>query len=119
MPPSAKETIAALESLGREDFAGNEFAHSQAISAARNLLYRLQTPTERCWELIFEHQMILGTLQTLKDLGFWEAWAAAGEGEKSLQELLKLTNTDVESNLLGMPRKKEYTWPLSKTAMGF
>ncbi|KAH8879778.1 putative O-methyltransferase [Thozetella sp. PMI_491] len=91
--------ISSVNVLTAEDFAGDEAARSEAISAARKLIYRLQSPVDRCWELTFHQPLIMATLQIFKDLGLWEAWATDG-GEKSLQDLAGLVNVDIDINLL-------------------
>ncbi len=103
MASKTEETVAALDEISLDEFTGNEAGRSQAISAARRLLNRLQSPTDRCWELLFDQPIIAGTLQTLKDVGLWGAWAADG-GEKSLEELVGMANTGVDINLLRTSR---------------
>jgi hypothetical protein len=48
----------------------------------------------------FEHPVVFAALQTCIDLGLWKEWAAAGGGEKSLDELVKLATPAIETNLL-------------------
>jgi fumagillin biosynthesis methyltransferase len=98
MASNHRETIALLNEVNVGNFDGNEAARVETIAAARKLLNRLESPMERCYELM-SISWIWGTLQTFKDLDIWEKWAK-DEGEKSLEELAGLANVDVDINLL-------------------
>ncbi|KAH8647212.1 putative O-methyltransferase [Xylariales sp. PMI_506] len=99
MANRTQEIIESLNEVKAEDFASDEAARTQAVDAARKLLHRLQLPTERLLELTVSSPFILAAAQTFQDLGLWGAWAADG-GEKSVQDLLKLANANVDINLL-------------------
>lgn len=43
---------------------------------------------------------VFAALQTAIDLGIWKAWTQEGGGEKTIDDLVKLTGRDVEPNLL-------------------
>jgi fumagillin biosynthesis methyltransferase len=49
---------------------------------------------------MFDGPILYAAIQTLRDLGVWDAWAAAGGGEQSVEGLVKLANTQVAPNLL-------------------
>ncbi|KAH8658471.1 putative O-methyltransferase [Xylariales sp. PMI_506] len=98
MSSRADEIIASLGEIDTGTFEGDQAARVSVIAAARKLLNRLETPIDRCYELM-SISWIWGTLQTFKDLGIWEAWAKDGR-EKSLEGLAALANADVDTNLL-------------------
>lgn len=100
MPSQAQEIIAALDAVHPEAFGGNEVERLRVRAAARRLLARLETPYERAWGFCFEHPVVFVALQTCIDLGLWKSWTATGGGEKSIDELVKLTTPTIETNLL-------------------
>lgn len=100
MPYQAQEIIAALDAIHPEAFGGNEVERLRVRAAARRLLARLETPYERAWGFCFEHPVVFAALQTCIDLGLWKSWTATGGGEKSIDELVKLTTPTIETNLL-------------------
>lgn len=102
MSNNKADLFAALDQVGPDDFTNDEAARLQAIASARRLLSRLQLPVERSYEYFFAQPFIFATLQTLKDIGLWEAWFAAGGGDKSLDDLVKLAKVDIDTNLLRM-----------------
>lgn len=91
--------ITALDSVHPEAF-GTEVERLQVRAAARRLLARLETPYERAWGFCFEHPVVFAALQVCIDLGIWKAWTNKGGGEKSINELVELANTNVDINLL-------------------
>lgn len=94
----SEQAIALLSEINADAFEGDEAARVNTIAAARALLNRLETPIDRCYEMM-SISWLWGVLQTYKDLGIWEAWAK-DRGEKSIQDLAALANTDVDVNLL-------------------
>lgn len=102
MASDSKNIISILEDISHASFGGNEVERLRVRAAARRLLARVESPYERAWGFCFEHPVVFAALQTCIDLGIWKAWTALGGGEKSLDELIKLTGKDVEPNLLRM-----------------
>ena len=100
MPAQTQEIIAALDAVHPEVFGGNEVERLQVRAAARRLLARVETPYERAWGFCFEHPVVFAALQTCIDLGLWKSWTSAGGGEKSIDELVKMSNPTIETNLL-------------------
>lgn len=99
MPSQAQTIIAALDAVQHEAF-GTEVERLQVRAAARRLLARVETPYERAWGYCFEHPVVFAALQTCIDLGLWKAWTKAGGGEKSIEDLVKMTTPTVDTNLL-------------------
>lgn len=102
MATKSSDIIAVLEDISHASFGGNEVERLRVRAAARRLLSRVESPYERAWGFCFEHPVVFAALQTCIDLGLWKAWTAANGGEKSLEELIKLTGKEVEPNLLRM-----------------
>ncbi|KAK3942464.1 O-methyltransferase-domain-containing protein [Diplogelasinospora grovesii] len=100
MSATPQATIAALDAIAGDGFAGDEVGRLAVVAAARRLLTRLQTPSEQAWGYMFNHAVIFASIQTLRDIGLWEAWTAAGAGEKTVDELVKLANTFIQPDLL-------------------
>lgn len=100
MASDSKNIISILEDISHASFGGNEVERLRVRAAARRLLARVESAYERAWGFCFEHPVVFAALQTCIDLGIWKAWTALGGGEKSLDELIKLTGKDVEPNLL-------------------
>lgn len=100
MPTPTQEIIAALDAVQPEGFGSNEVERLQVRAAARRLLARVESPYERAWGFCFEHPVVFAALQTCIDVGLWNAWTSAGGGEKTLDELVKLTSPAVDTNLL-------------------
>lgn len=100
MPSRTQDTIIALDAVQREAFGGNEVERLQVRAAARRLLARVESPYERAWGFCFEHPVVFAALQTCIDLGLWKSWTDDGGGEKSIDELVKLTSPTIDTNLL-------------------
>ncbi|KAK3328779.1 O-methyltransferase-domain-containing protein [Apodospora peruviana] len=98
--PSAADIIATLDGISHGSFNGNEVERLKVRAAARRLLARVESPYERAWGFCFEQPIVSAALQTTIDVGLWKAWTDAGGGEKSIDELVKLTSPEVETNLL-------------------
>ncbi|KAK3331776.1 S-adenosyl-L-methionine-dependent methyltransferase [Cercophora scortea] len=97
---SSPDLIAVLDSVSHASFNGDEVERLRVRAAARRLLARVESPYERAWGFCFEHPAVFAALQTTIDIGLWKAWTAAGGGEKSIDELVKLATVEVEPNLL-------------------
>ncbi|KAB5536134.1 hypothetical protein GE09DRAFT_1249686 [Coniochaeta sp. 2T2.1] len=80
---------------------GDEVERLRVRAAARRLLARVESPYERVWGFCFEQPVVFAALQTI-DLGLWRAWTAEGGGEKTIDQLVKLTTrpSEVEPELL-------------------
>ena len=100
VPSQTPKIIAALDAVQTETFNGNEVERLQVRAAARRLLARLETPYERAWGFCFEHPAVFAALQTCIDVGLWKEWTKLGGGEKSIDELVKMTSPSVDTNLL-------------------
>ncbi|KAH9991414.1 S-adenosyl-L-methionine-dependent methyltransferase [Xylariaceae sp. FL0662B] len=92
--------VDTLNGITSKAFEGNEVARLQLADTARKLFERLETKEEKVYRLTFEQPVAFAALQTTVDLGLWDAWTASGGGEKSVEELAKLSKHDVEINLL-------------------
>lgn len=103
MSSHTKDIIANLDAVGPETFGNNEVDRLQVRAAARRLLARVETPYERAWGLCFEQPIVGAALQTGINLGLWKAWTGVGGGEKTIEELAKLTNSGITANLLRTP----------------
>lgn len=90
---------ASLDAVRLEAFGGNEVERLKVRAAARRLLARVETPYERAWGFCFEQPVVFAALQTCIDVGLWRSWTRLG-GEKSIDELVKLTSPTVDTNLL-------------------
>ncbi|CAI7629599.1 unnamed protein product [Penicillium bialowiezense] len=91
--------IASLDAVQPEAFGGNEVERLKVRAAARRLLARVETPYERAWGFCFEQPVVFAALQICIDVGLWRSWTSVG-GEKSIDELVKLTSPNVDANLL-------------------
>jgi hypothetical protein len=94
-----EQIIASLDAVQPEAFGGNEVERLKVRAAARRLLARVETPYERAWGFCFEQPVVFAALQICIDLGLWKSWTSVG-GEKSIDELVKLTSPTVDTNLL-------------------
>lgn len=100
MGSKSTDVIAVLDDINYGFFCGNEVERLRVRAAARRLLARVESPYERAWGFCFEQPVDFAALQACIDLGLWKAWNAAGGGDKSIDDLVKLITTDIESNLL-------------------
>ncbi|KAF7556310.1 hypothetical protein G7Z17_g1509 [Cylindrodendrum hubeiense] len=99
MASQSKHIADVLDSVSHASF-NNEVERLRVRAAARRLLARVESPYERAWGFCFEHPVVFAALQTCINLGLWRSWAAAGGGDKTIDELVKLTAHDIEPNLL-------------------
>ena len=103
MSSHTKDIIANLDAVSHETFGDNTVERLQVRAAARRLLARVETPNERAWGFGFEPPVVFTALLTGIDLGLWKSWTDAEGGEKTVEELVKLANTDISANLLRTP----------------
>ncbi|ROW15289.1 hypothetical protein VPNG_02994 [Cytospora leucostoma] len=98
MATSVQDLIASLDGLPS---GLSDTERVQLTDALRRNLQRLQTPFERAWEETLAAPHIYASIKTLLDLGIWEAWRSAGGGEKTIDELVSISNNkDCSPNLL-------------------
>lgn len=100
MAEAAEQLIEKLNSVDASGFEGNDFARLELALTARKLFHRLETPGEKTMRLAIEEPIIFSVLQALIDMGLWEAWTAAGGGEKDFRELASISKKDVDPELL-------------------
>lgn len=100
MSAKTQEIIASLDAVHPDVFGGNEVERLQVRAAARRLLARVESPYERAWGFCFEHPVVFAALQTCIDVGLWKSWNGVGGGEKTLDELVRMTTPTVDTNLL-------------------
>lgn len=94
-----EQTIASLDAVQPDAFGGNEVERLKIRAAARRLLARVETPYERAWGFCFEQPVVFAALQICIDVGLWRSWTSVG-GEKSIDDLVRLTSPTVDANLL-------------------
>lgn len=100
MSTQTQGIIAALDEVHPELFGGNEIERLQVRAAARRLLARVESPYERAWGFCFEHPAVFAALQTCIDVGLWKSWTGLGGGEKTIDQLAKMTTPTVDTKLL-------------------
>lgn len=100
MAPTARELIAALDSLASSPGALTSAERLEVADALRRSYHRLQTPFERIWEMLLGQTHTYAAIKTTMDLGLWKAWGAAGGGERALDELVELCDRPCAPNLL-------------------
>lgn len=98
----SEAAIAAIEAINAVsvDGFGDAFSRLSVLNAARGLITRLETPTERALSFNFTHPVLFAAVQTFVDLGIWEAWVASGDGSKAAVELVELAKSPIEIGLL-------------------
>lgn len=101
MEGSIESVTTKLEELMVADFKGREKERLQLLNSARKMISRVETLEERFHNISFLEPIVFATLKISLDLGLWKGWVAAGGGEKSLEELAKLTEKECDLNLLG------------------
>ncbi|VUC31478.1 unnamed protein product [Clonostachys rosea] len=99
MASDSQKIIDILEGVNHASFS-NEVERLRVRAAARKLLAQVESPYERAWGFCFEHPVVFAALQTSIDLGLWAAWNAAGGGDKTIDDLVKLAKHDIQPNLL-------------------
>ncbi|OTA59731.1 putative O-methyltransferase [Hypoxylon sp. EC38] len=93
MDENLESLLGRLEAITPADFEGRESERLQLLTSARKLLSRLETKEEKMSSRIC-------CMKTFIDIGLWRGWTAAGGGEKSLEDLARLTTKDCDLNLL-------------------
>lgn len=106
MAPTVSELIAALDRLGTSQELTN-LERLEVVAALRRNYRRLQRPFERVWETLLGQPHVYAATRTLMDLGLWRAWAAAGGGDKTLDELVGLCEKRCDPNLLRKEEEEE------------
>lgn len=100
MSAQTQRIINALDAIQPELFGGNEVERLQVRAAARRLLARVESPYERAWGFCFEHPAVFAALQTCIDVSLWKAWTEIGGGEKTIDQLVKMSTPTIDTNLL-------------------
>ncbi|KAJ5128502.1 hypothetical protein N7448_002223 [Penicillium atrosanguineum] len=100
MSAQTQGIIKALDAVHPELFGDNEVERLQVRAAARRLLARVESPYERAWGFCFEHPVVFAALQTCIDVGLWKAWTGIGGGEKTIDQLAKMSTPTMDTNLL-------------------
>jgi hypothetical protein len=96
----AQELIERIDAVDAAIFEGQDATRQQLALVARKLFHKLETKEEKTMRLAIEEPIMFSVLQTLIDIGMFEAWAAAGGGEKDVSELARLSKEDIEPELL-------------------
>ncbi|OTA91920.1 hypothetical protein M434DRAFT_396864 [Hypoxylon sp. CO27-5] len=100
MDENLESLLGRLEAITPADFEGRESERLQLLTSARKLLSRLETKEEKMCKVTFQDPAVYAALKNFIDIGLWRGWTAAGGGEKSLEDLAKLTTKDCDLNLL-------------------
>ncbi|KAI1078806.1 putative O-methyltransferase [Whalleya microplaca] len=100
MPKNVEPLVDLLDNVQVADLEGQEPARLRLIAAARKLASRLETNEEKAHLITIGQPATFAALQTCVDVGLWNGWTAAGGGEKSLENLARLTEKDCDANLL-------------------
>lgn len=100
MADIAERLVEKLNAVNTATFEGNDVSRQQLAMAARKLFHKLETKEEKTLRLAIEEPVMFSTLQALIDVGLWDAWTAAGGGEKNVGELAAIIRKDVDPELL-------------------
>ncbi|KAH8800660.1 putative O-methyltransferase [Xylogone sp. PMI_703] len=100
MAAVAEHLIEKLNKVGAEALESQYSTRQQVALAARKLFHMLETKEEKTMRLAIEEPILYSVLQVLIDIGLFEAWVAAGGGEKDVNELANISKKDVEPELL-------------------
>ncbi|KAI1763361.1 putative O-methyltransferase [Hypoxylon sp. FL1150] len=95
-----KQVVDHLEAITAADFEGHESEQLHLIASARKLISRLETDEEKFCGISFSEPIIYAALKTCIDAGILRGWAAAGGGEKSLEDIAGLAANNCDLNLL-------------------
>lgn len=100
MDESYELVVDRVEAFTAADFKDHNAERFRLLASARKLINRLETDQERMIDIAFHEPIVFAVLKTCLDLGLWHQWVAAGGGERSLDDLAKLTTKDCDANLL-------------------
>ncbi|KAI1472981.1 putative O-methyltransferase [Daldinia caldariorum] len=100
MGDSYSAVISKLDAFTATDFEGNEPGRLQLITTARKLVSRLETRHEKIFNIDFRNPVEYAVIRVCLDIGLWRQWTVGGGGEKTVEELAKLAEKDIEVNLL-------------------
>ncbi|KAJ5400903.1 hypothetical protein N7465_011392 [Penicillium sp. CMV-2018d] len=100
MTSIAEQLIESLNAVEVAIFEGQDATRQQLALAARKLFHKLETKEEKTMRLAVEEPIMFSVLQALIDIGLFEGWAAAGGGEKNVNELASISKKDMEPELL-------------------
>lgn len=100
MTSIAEQLIESLNAVEVAIFEGQDATRQQLALAARKLFHKLETTEEKTMRLAVEEPIMFSVLQALIDIGLFEGWAAAGGGEKNVNQLASISKKDMEPELL-------------------
>lgn len=93
--------IQALRNFNPSQYA-NENQRVELLSAAKDLISKVETPFEKVMEISHSQPMLAVALKVAKDVKLFEKWIKVGAGAKSINDLAQLTG--VKPTLLRMWR---------------
>ncbi|KAJ5509587.1 hypothetical protein N7527_011730 [Penicillium freii] len=100
MTSIVEQLIDSLNAVEVAIFEGQDATRQQLGLAARKLFHKLETKEEKSMRLAVEEPIMFSVLQALIDIGLFEGWAAAGGGEKNVNELASISKKYMEPELL-------------------
>lgn len=103
MADVAEKLVEQLNAVVATTLESDDFLRQQLAMAARKLFHKLETKEEKTFRLAIEEPVMFSVLQAAIDMGLWDAWTAAGGGEKDVEALATMTTKDVEPELLRKP----------------
>lgn len=95
-----EELVQKLNAVVATTFKGDDISRLELAMAARKLFHKLETKEEKILRLTTEEPVMFSVLQAFIDVGLWDAWTAAGGGEKDVEELAAITKKDADPELL-------------------
>lgn len=96
----AEQLVEKLNAVDATAFKGDNASRQRLALAARRLFHMLETNEEKTMRLAIEEPIMFSVLQALIDMGVFESWAAAGGGEKDVEQLATAAKKDVDPELL-------------------
>ena len=103
MAGGAEQLIQQLNGVVATTLESDDFTRQQLAMAARKLFHQLETKEEKTFRLAIEEPIMFSVLQAAIDMGVWDAWTAAGGGEREVEELASMATKDVDPELLRKP----------------
>ncbi|KAL8999561.1 MAG: hypothetical protein Q9169_001650 [Polycauliona sp. 2 TL-2023] len=100
MADVGKTLIEQLNGVMATDLEIDDVSRQQLAMVARKLFHKLETKEEKTFRLAIEEPIMFSVLQAVVDMGLWDAWTAAGGGEKKVEELAGMTTMAVDPELL-------------------
>lgn len=100
MAGAAEKLVEQLNAVVATTLESDDLLRQQLAMAARKLFCKLETKEEKTFRLAIEEPVMFSVLQASIDMGLWDAWTAAGGGEKDVEALATMTTKDVDPELL-------------------